>query len=382
MIQRLLTLGFGCLLIAFQGSAQITITNATLPSPGDPWAFAIDSAAYLLNITGPSNTAITWDFNDGGNSQLENQHEYLEYVQAPSQGTVPDSFMNTNLLIPFLGGEGYCVKGTNTVAVHGFHGDPFDLLGAEITASFTDPMITYNAPMNYDDVFTDYGEFYVEIDGSIIPSGQFPIAVDSARILYQANLVDSVDAFGTLITPTGSYDVLRISRIEYRYTEVEALIPVFGWVDAEQYLPNDIGHDTIWTWIYRDANTSQNILEIDLSWKGSTLGVLTTKDARWLRPANEVNNEDIRFIPGSVKLYPNPAVNELNIELNGFSTGSYTIKLYSILGQELYSEQHDLAGDATVFFNTSDFTRGTYLLSVQNDVGKIISTKRLIIEKQ
>jgi|GEM_PF-2688073 len=381
MKQKLFTLVLTLVFFITQGIGQITITNATFPSPGDPWAVAVDSATYLLGITGSSSTSTTWDFNAGvgSGSQLENELEYLNYVQATAQGTVPDSFPSTNLLLPFFEGEGYCVKGATSIEVHGFHGDPLNLIGADITAGFTDPITIYNAPMTYGDVFSDFGEFYVEIDGANIPPGQFPITVDSARIWYEATIVDTVDAFGTLITPSGSYDVLRISRIEYRDTKAEAKVPIFNWVDVAQYAP-ELGPDTLWTWIYRDAVTSQNILEIDLEWNGST-SIYATKTARWLRPANEVNNQDFKFIEGDLKLYPNPAVNELNIEFSGLQSGDYTIKLYSVLGQELYSETHDLMEDTTVFFDTSDFTRGTYLLSVQNDEGTILSTKRLIINK-
>jgi len=145
MIQKLLTFGLFLVLLVNQGFSQITITNSTFPSPGDPWAFAVDSAVYLLGITGPSSTAVTWDFNAGvgSGSQLENQHEYLDYVQAVTEGTTPDSFPGTNLLLPFLGGEGYCLKGSSEIEIQGFHGDPFGLLGAEITAGFTIPQLFY-----------------------------------------------------------------------------------------------------------------------------------------------------------------------------------------------------------------------------------------------
>ncbi len=380
MIQRILILALAIFTLHLQGFSQITVTNATLPSPGDPWAFAVDSLTVLTGMTPPSSTAVTWDFNTGvgTNSHLENEFEYLEYVKDAVDGDVPDSFPNTNIILPFFGGEGYCVKGTSDIEVHGFHGDPFNLLGAEITAGFTDPVIIHNTPMTYGDVFSDYGEFYVEIDGSIIPNGQFPITVDSATILYQATIVDTVDAFGTLITPTGSYDVIRISRIEYRYTEIFAKAGFLGWTDVSNYSP-DAGHDTLWTFIYKDANTSQNIVEIDMEWGNSYL--YTTRTARWLRPANEVNNKNVTFIPGAVKIYPNPAVNELNIEFSGLKAGDYTINVFSLLGQQLHSEQHSLMEDATIFFDTSDYPRGSYLMSVQNDAGKVLSTKRLIIDK-
>jgi len=182
-----------------------------------------------------------------------------------------------------------------------------------------------------------------------------------------------------LITPTGTYSVLRISRIEYRYTEAYAKFSVLGWYDVSSSVP-ELGYDTIWTWIYRDALTSQNILEIDMEWWGNT-NTFATKTARWLRPANEVNNQNTQFIPGEMKLYPNPATNEVNIEFSGLKAGNYTIKMYSVLGQELHTENHDLIDNATVFFDTSDFARGTYLLSVQNKAGNILSTKRLIIDK-
>ncbi len=363
---------------------QITTTNATFPSPGDIWGIAVDSAVLLSGITAPSSTAVTWDFNAGvgSTSHLEEQIHFDEIIKMPSEGSVPDSFPTSDVLIPLLGGEGYFKTNGNSMEAIGFHGDPFGLLGADVTIPFSDPITLYNAPMTYGDNFKDTGEFYTEIDGSIIPPGQFPTTVDSLTVLYKTEVNDTIDAFGTLITPSGTYDVLRMSRVEYRYTEVFAKIPVFGWVDASAYVPQ-LGNDTVWTWIYKDAVTSQNIVEIDLEWRGTTIfsPTTTTRDARWLIPPTSVSTFDFQKQTADIKVYPNPAMNYVNFEFNDIQAGNYQINVYNVLGRLEKSESHYLSSDATIYTDVSDLSKGAYIYNIQNEAGQTLATKRLLVTK-
>lgn len=376
----LLTIVIACLTPYFL-AAQITITNATFPTVGDVWGVALDSNVLLSNIYQPTNTNVTWDFSDGSvNSLLDNHLEYDEFVKSPADGGQPGAFPTADIMLPFFGGEGYFEDNGNTIDAIGFYGDPFGALGKNITGIMNDPLTFYNAPMTFGSTFMDTGGFYTELGPGTISAGGISTGYDSLKVLYQAEIRDTVDAYGTLITPTGTYnDVLRISRVEYRFTEALATVPLFGEVDLSIYL-DELGHDTIWTIIYRDANTSQNLVEIDLKWTGST-NVYTTKSAKWLIPPISVDNKNIVRNNTIIKAFPNPAVNYVNFEMNGVNAGNYTFDIYNILGRRLKSESHELNSDATIYMNIEDLAKGAYLYSIKDATGEILNTKKLLVNR-
>jgi len=77
----------------------------------------------------------------------------------------------------------------------------------------------------------------------------------------------------------------------------------------------------------------------------------------------------------TVRIYPNPAINILNVE-----TGDNLEKQISITrinGTVIYSQS---SRENNVIINTSDFSNGVYIVSVNNMNGKLLSSQKLIIQ--
>jgi len=80
------------------------------------------------------------------------------------------------------------------------------------------------------------------------------------------------------------------------------------------------------------------------------------------------------------KIYPDPAKNNLTVELNGF-TGKVLYKVYDICGRNLLnsSENVDPSGTVIKTLNVSSLAAGTYLLNVLSDKTNV--TRRFVVEK-
>lgn len=68
----------------------------------------------------------------------------------------------------------------------------------------------------------------------------------------------------------------------------------------------------------------------------------------------------------SIKVYPNPAKEELNIELNGIS-GEITVTLFSIHGKQMIKQT--FSNQQVISLNTSAISSGMYVLRIQKEDG-------------
>jgi len=81
------------------------------------------------------------------------------------------------------------------------------------------------------------------------------------------------------------------------------------------------------------------------------------------RRSDNASSNSIEF-----KLYPNPAVNNLNFEFTGFSDGSVKLNVYNMLGQEVMSiENPPIQGSGLFSLNISKLSNGIYIFVMENN---------------
>jgi hypothetical protein len=86
-------------------------------------------------------------------------------------------------------------------------------------------------------------------------------------------------------------------------------------------------------------------------------------------------NENAQDIADLIQVFPNPAKNELNVNISNLK--SITISLYNINGS-LIEELNSTNSNGIARFNTSNLSRGIYLMEIKNSSFKII--KKVVIE--
>ena len=84
----------------------------------------------------------------------------------------------------------------------------------------------------------------------------------------------------------------------------------------------------------------------------------------------EVNEE-----ANSVKVYPNPFISSLNLELDWINIETTTVRIFNIIGKQIYSETIE-AGVIKINIDTNSFEKGIYFVEIIN--GNQIDTQRVI----
>ncbi len=85
-------------------------------------------------------------------------------------------------------------------------------------------------------------------------------------------------------------------------------------------------------------------------------------------------------LAGSLTLFPNPANEELNLNLIGFENGNYTLNIINLLGQPVFSQKLKYYGELlNINLDVRNMPSGSYFLEVRNEFGEN-STEMVIIE--
>ncbi len=354
-MKKLLLLISTVLLLTTLGKTQITTTNATLPQLGDKLYTVIDTFPYIF-ILDASPVAQTWDFTLL-NADVLNTTE----IKAASTGSQGASFPDADIILPFYDGEGYAKVYTDSIEIVGYHGSPIEPVQSFVATTDLNPSHTYRiANLTYGSTYIDSVYFQVvEVGSNLDPDETFGITVDSARMTITSIREDTVDAWGTMTTPFGTFDVIRLKQVEYRNTKVEAKYAIFDWTDLSDFGIEGLGDEVITTYVWLSANDKEPIARVE---RNEVTGF--NRFCEWRIDENYamvVNNEEVMVTEPEIKVYPNPAVNEVNFELNNLRAGRYTLNFYNIIGRKITSEVVDISGSHFHSVGLRSFAKGVYL---------------------
>ena len=79
----------------------------------------------------------------------------------------------------------------------------------------------------------------------------------------------------------------------------------------------------------------------------------------------------------SVSVYPNPAIDFLNIKLSTLNARHATLKLYNILGNEIAAET-EVVDDHEIRVRVKDLSTGYYLLAIRDDQTQFRGTYKFL----
>lgn len=355
-------------------TAQITVTSETFPQAGDTLFVKTDNLPSNI-ILGTEGPAQDWNF-----TSLEAPFVRQTLIRSANEGLFFNDFSGADVLADITVGEGYFDVKEDQYALLGYAGqDPLEL-GLEVIANFTRPYIQQRSPMNYEDENSFSTSILLPFAGDDLPEAilnQIPITPDSIRINFAIERTDKVDAWGTMTIPGGIYDVLREKRVEMRNVKVEAKISFLNWQDITSFLPqNDLLGERISTTYYFFSNEAvEPIAIVHTAMDGETVTSVDFKSEE-LVPTTIQTTKSGR---PAIYVSPNPAIASTRFECANLKPGTYQLKIYNILGIEVWSKEYRINGDFADKVDLIGFKKGTYLYSLLDSRGKALSTKRLMI---
>jgi len=355
--------------------AQITITSAYFPAAGDTLKTATDNLPDGINLGNPGGPQ-TWDF-----TSLQAPFTTNTLYLDASAGGAFSSFLNADLMVLLPGeNEAYFNLSSGKFEYLGYYGaDPIGL-GLELVVRYSPALVERRAPLNYQNSYETTSNLLLPFSADDIPGGfldSLPITPDSFRIKVNIVRSDEVDAFGTVKLPGASFQALRMKRTDVNTTLLEAKFPFIEWTDITALIPENpfLGEFTTTSYFFFSNLAKEPIAVVSVN---PDTGEPQRVE---FRVGNEIPSSALTIsnIQPSLYAFPNPSYGEVRFDFQNLAAGNYEIKIYNILGMEVWQKKFWISGNRSVKVNLDQLRKGTYLYSLVNSKGKTLATKRLMI---
>ncbi len=353
--------------------AQITVTNATFPAAGDTLRIATDFAPAGLTVTGPGGP-YTWDY-----SSLKPTTRDTIIFQPASNGSASASFPTADLMTISEGGTETYYDVTSTVfASLGFSGDDGGAnLPFATTLVFNPPLPERHAPLTFPNVFASQTAFGFSIATSELPGGLLDSLgigggfLDSIRLRITINRNDFVDAYGTVIIPGGTYQVLREKRTDISDARLEIHIPFLGWQDVTQLIPFEgFGRDTSVSYNFISNTEKEPIAVLTMDSTGVIVEEAVYKDNGIASSVGPLMQK--RF---DINVSPNPATMAVTFDLSHLETGRCILHLYDMKGQQVLQQQLSSERETVSLLSLDE---GMYIYQITDRSGRYLSSGTLV----
>ena len=206
-------------------------------------------------------------------------------------------------------------------------------------------------PLNYGDSYD--GRAYSKVDFNPIFNGIF--------IQYR-QLATEVDGYGSVLTPYGSFNAIRV---KHTIEEQDSLYAdLFGFAT---WIPLNLPTQRIYEWWAKDESVPVMKIETQ-EINGDEIVTLIEYKDNYLGLTAQLPNEEM-----TLSVYPNPSSDVLHIETN---SAIRQVELYSTTGKLVHHSAGNLSSSKDI--DVSIFQEGTYILGVTTTTGK--SYKQVIIK--
>jgi Secretion system C-terminal sorting domain len=337
-----------CALLSLNAYCQFTMTSSNLPTVGS--SFTLSLLDTTGAVPGPAGAGQVWDFS----SDTVNSTSTISYV-SPTGQPGASNFPSATLATQSAGTYIYYLANSSEYTTLGTYSSGG---GYTTILNYTDSEINFNLPFNYST--TQHDVFSGITTSSASPYPVYRTGNDTA----------SADAYGIVKCPNGlTYSVTRVKTVQ-------------NFHDSTDYGGFPVLQDTrIETYNYFQQNISYPIIALSLSTSTTDFfGSTTTAKLKSLTfyGGGTPTNINSNMISAGTKIYPNPASDQLNIELPDNNT--YSLELKDMSGKSILSSSN---GGIIISGNkaSSDLrglSKGIYVLEI-NSNGQS-GVKKIIIE--
>lgn len=331
---------------------QITLTSADAPKSGDTYVLATDSTASSFTI-GNAGASQTWNF-----SALAAQKTDNCTAMAPSATPYQSVYPNATVAVSHSNSLATYVYYTVSSSAESSPGSSvmknsnteFDVINPE------DKILPF--PATYK---SHWSGAYRDVDKlaySSIPG------YDSIETVLYIVAYDSIDAWGTITTPLGTFNSLRDNHWETDYDTTYYHTTGGSWTDLGGFGASFNEYAYIWY-----ANNTHQPLVL-----ASTSSTGAISQVQWLKAEvvgiNELENNDV------ARVYPNPAKTLLTMQFSSVQTG-YAIVL-DVTGKQM--DKIDI-NNSKAELNTSAYANGLYLYQVFDKQGTVMCNGKFSVVK-
>lgn len=371
-----LALGF-----TFPALAQITVENTVFPVVGDTLHFAFGNQPGAINqIYTPPGGNQQWDLSNLQPTQLWDQ-----VMKDPQTGTAAASFPGAAVLFNPLnsGDEVYWQVTDNQVREMGYYGQDGLGLGLNLLFIKAPPLEESWAPANFFDIRQSASNVLTAFDAPLAPPALQALVpnADSFRIRVTNQRVASIDAWGTLAIPGGTFEVLRKKETEYKSSAVDVKVAPLGWIDiltigGQQVIPL-LGTDTLTKFHFLNNMSKEPIAVCALN---TTQNEVTGVQYKVVSPP-PVSTEEVLPEKARLSLYPNPAQDAVTLRWELSEDADVRIAVSDATGRQWHTllDVHVSAGPQLTLHSLPEMPSGLYFVQVLTNGALRYSAKLLVL---
>ncbi len=349
--------------------AQPIISNAYFPSIGDSLKIGVAStttAQQLRMSAAGANQTWTYNFLRSANPS---RPSYTEGYVAPDSATLAD-FPLADLVrnLTTTGQKEVFNKTTTRYELMGYEGIGLGFLNLPIRPTFNQPVLERRAPLVFNTTNNNTSSFSIVFASSLIPDTilvALPIRPDSFRVRFQTTRSDKTDAWGKILIPGGSYEVLRERRFEQTETKIEAKVANIFWVDITTVLLNGSRppKDTTLTYYFWNNSVKEPIAVVQF--RNETDTVPSRVEYKYL----PINTSVVENVPPSVsaQIFPNPTSDDTFLFVNNCESKIYDLIIQNSFGQMLFKQKQKLENGMTLKLPLAVLPTGIYFLRLNTE---------------
>ncbi len=356
---RKMTFTLALMLVVSLTFAQITINPDDMPDVGDTirTSSALTTGGVDYTLTGEN---FTWDFSTLGivNQKVDTfvsvsstPFLYQIIFLYPFVATIASPQPDFDFIPGFEVTDAYLFY-KETDNFFGMAGLGVNMAGIPLPLKFDDPDIYYQFPVEYDNIDSSIASFSLNIP-------------ELGFYSTERNRKNTVDGWGTLITPYGSFPTIRIkSELEIHDSiYIDSLgfgFPVNRSIVEYKWLGNGFGIP---------------LLQVTVEGLLTTVSYIDSlRNPLQIIKPQAFNNE--------ILVYPNPCSSYLNVEQLVDSPENYSIELYNPEGKRIYF-LGNIEVDAGMFKQRLDLEHlqlqtGIYFLKMYSSNHSL--TKKIIVQ--
>lgn len=334
--------------IASYSFGQITIGQYDVVGSGD---MVTQNNDTMPTMAIPADGAgMTWDF-----SSLQNHSQNTLSFGAASwfsnASYFPDATLGAN---DGNGFEIFLIKDAASLRMIGFAGDLFGTGDRHMYLNPGDDIIQF--PANYNDSYTTNSVQTFSFPGSDVGA-----PVDSIVNKRYTTKNVSIDGWGSVTTPYGTFEALKINTVSDYYDST--WVYMFG---VAQLFDNSMGTDYSAAFWSDDPSTGFPLVEL------SHNNADTIYSASWLNSAPTAGGSELSGVV--VELYPNPASDVVNIHMGLGAEGELTV--VDMNGKLIYT---GIVNDGTKV-DVAEWNEGSYLYQIKDASGSV-SSGSLVVKR-
>lgn len=363
---------FFIVVLLFSGlaNAQITITNSDMPLVNDTLRVSNTGNVGTSDPT-LTDTNYTWDY-----THLTYLNQKIDtFVSVNTTPFLYQLYFNNSIIYPNTKSDLAVHVATPTLTtgltlsdVYNYYKKPSTqytqtgfgakINGVPTSVRFDSLDVIYRFPMNYGNEDSCISKYALNVP-SLLYYGQ------------RKKRVNEVDGWGTLKTPFGTFQTLRIKTTLYTTDTIYLSALSFG---------TTINRPTEVQYKWLGANSRIPLLQINTIGSAVTSVVYRDSARANLFPSGLAEkNSNANFV-----VYPSPVSSEINIDHTLDKTGDVMIELYDIIGNKittLYSGQQQ---QGNFHFNANieklSLSNGMYILKIVTN-GERVYSEKIVIEK-